>query len=128
MKKLLVLLAAIVMVPFVFTSCEKDEDVSFDKSLLTGKWVQGTVHYKYLANGTGGTLDTADDVSEAEARAFTWTLDGDQLTHIHAITKRNSLGIVVRRNVPKVYTVTELTATSLKYHDNFSVSYSYTKE
>ncbi len=92
------------MVPFVFTSCEKDEDVSFDKSLLTGKWVQGTVHYKYLANGTGGTWDTADDVTEAEAQSFTWTLDGDQLTHIHAITKRNSLGIVVRRNVPKVYT------------------------
>jgi hypothetical protein len=30
-------------------------------------------------------------------------------------------------SVPKVYTVTELTATTLKYHDDFDVSFSFTK-
>jgi hypothetical protein len=99
-------------------SCTK-EDTTFDQSLLTGKWQSGTLFYKYLSNGTGGTWDTSDNVTEAEAQAFTWTLVKDLLTQIHVLEMGGS--------VPKVYTVTELTATSLKYHDDFGVSFSFTK-
>jgi hypothetical protein len=95
------------------------DKVSFDQSLLIGKWKSGTLYYKYLADGTGGTWDTADDVTEAEAQAFTWTLVDAELTHIHKLQ--------IGGSVPKVYTVTELTETALKYHDDFGASFSFTK-
>jgi len=103
---------------FLAVSCEPEEE-SFDSTLLTGKWKSGTLYYKYLSNGSGTTWDTADDVTEAEAQAFTWTLVKSELTHLHVLETGGT--------VPKIYTVTELTSTTLKYHDDFDVSYSFTK-
>jgi len=116
MKKLIVCL--LVVFSIILNSCT-DEEPSFDESLLIGKWVSGTVYYKYVADYTGKTWDTADDVTEAEAQLFTWTLVQSELTHIHIMETGG--------NVPKVYTVTELTATSLKYKDDFGKSYSFVK-
>jgi hypothetical protein len=118
MKKTLRYLTMLTVLTLLAVSCTKTE-TTFDQTLLTGKWQSGTLFYKYLANGTGGTWDTADNVTEAEAQAFTWTLDKDILTQIHVLE--------IGGSVPKVYTVTELTATSLKYHDDFGVTFSFTK-
>lgn len=117
-KKTLFYLTAVMVISLLAVSCEPTEQ-SFDESLLIGKWQSGTLYYKYLADGTGGTWDTADDVTEAEAQAFTWTLVQSELTHIHVLETGGS--------VPKVYTVTELTSTSLKYKDDFGASFSFTK-
>ncbi len=109
-------------------SYSKDKGAFFDEALVLGKWITGsTVYYKYLANHTGGTWDTSDDVSEAEAQKYTWSLEGDRLTQIHLISVRKVRGSAVRRNVPKVYTVTELTSSTLKYKDGFGNSTSFTK-
>jgi hypothetical protein len=118
MKKTLYYLTMFMAVSYLAISCEPVEE-SFDEALLTGKWQSGTLYYKYLANGTGATWDTADDVTEAEAQAFTWTLVKSELTHIHVLEGGGF--------VPKLYTVTELTSTSLKYHDDFGVNFSFTK-
>lgn len=118
MKKIVVCLVVCFSFSFMFNSCQKEESV-FQESFLIGKWVSGTVYYKYLSNSTGTTWDTSDDVTEAEGQQFTWTLVKSELTHIHIME--------VGGNVPKVYTVTELTATSLKYKDAFGKSYSFTK-
>jgi len=118
MKKTLRYLTMLTVVTLLAVSCTKT-DTTFDQSLLTGKWQSGTLFYKYAADGTGGTWDTADNVTEAEAQAFTWTLEKDLLTQIHTLE--------IGGSVPKVYTVTELTATSLKYHDDFGVNSSFTK-
>jgi hypothetical protein len=118
MKRTLQYLTMLTVVALLAVSCTELEK-TFDQTLLTGKWQSGTLFYKYLANGTGGTWDTSDNVTEAEAQAFTWTLVKDQLTQIHTLE--------IGGTVPKVYTVTELTATSLKYHDDFAVSFSFTK-
>lgn len=118
MKKTLFYLTMCIVVSFLAVSCEPEE-VSFDDSLLIGKWQSGTLYYKYLDNGSGATWDTADDVTEAEAQAFTWTLVKAELTHIHVLE--------IGGSVPKVYTVTELTSASLKYHDDFGVNFSFTK-
>ncbi len=117
-KKAFLYLTTFLVVSFLVVSCEPEEK-SFDDTLLTGKWKSGTLYYKYLANGSGATWDTADDVTESEAQAFTWTLEKSELTHIHVLELGGS--------VPKVYTVTELTSTSLKYHDDFGVTFSFTK-
>lgn len=118
MKKLIVCLMVCFSFSLLFNSCEVEES-SFDESLLIGKWVSGTVYYKYLSNYSGKTWDTSDDVTEAEAQSFTWSLVQSELTHIHIME--------VGGNVPKVYTVTELTATSLRYKDDFGKTYSFTK-
>ena len=119
MKRYLFYVAIFSVIALFTVSCETEQDVSFDQTLLIGKWKSGTLFYKYLADGTGGTWDTADDVTEAEAQAFTWTLVKAELTHIHVLE--------IGGSVPKVYTVTELTATSLKYHDDFGASFTFTK-
>jgi hypothetical protein len=118
MKKTLQYLTLFIVVTLLAVSCIKTE-TTFDQTLLTGKWQSGTLFYKYLSNGTGGTWDTKDNVTEAEAQAFTWTLVNDLLTQIHILETGGS--------VPKIYTVTALTATTLKYHDDFGVSLSFTK-
>ena len=118
MKKTLFYLTMCIVLSFLAVSCETLETF-FDDTLLIGKWQSGTLFYKYLDDGTGGTWDTADDVTEEEAQAYTWTLVNAELTHIHILE--------IGGTVPKVYTVTELTAASLKYHDDFGVNFSFTK-
>jgi hypothetical protein len=118
MKKTLKYLTLLTAITLFAVSCTELE-TNYDHSLLTGKWQSGTLFYKYSANGTGGTWDTADDVTEAEAQAFTWTLVDDLFTHMHVLEMGGS--------VPKIYTVTELTSTTLKYHDTFGVNFSFTK-
>jgi hypothetical protein len=100
-------------------SCEPDEPISFDETLLIGKWVEGTVYERYNADYTGYTWDTADDVSEEEAQDFTWSLDEDQLVQIHIME--------IGGNIPKTYTVTELNATNLSYQDDYGTIHNYTK-
>ena len=102
----------------LFNSCEEDQSF-FQESFLIGKWVSGTVYYKYSSDYSGKTWDTSDDVTEAEAQSFTWSLVQSELTHIHIME--------VGGNVPKVYTVTELTANTLSYKDGFGKTYSFSK-
>ena len=92
----------------------------FDKTLLSGYWVSGTIHEFYRAEGTGYTWDTADDVTEEEAQPFTWTLEKSTLTQIHQMEMGG--------NVPKTYTVTKLNTTTLEYHDDYGKYYTFTKE
>ena len=118
MKKTLRYLTMLTVITLLAVSCT-EEPVTYDQTLLTGKWKSGTLFYKYLANGTGGTWDTADDVTEAEAQAFTWTLV-ERFTDTYP---RPEMG----GSVPKIYTVTELTSTTLKYKDDFGVTFTFTK-
>ena len=118
MKRTITYLALFIVISLLAASCQKEEE-SFDSSLLIGKWQSGTLYYKYLSGGSGATWDTADDVSEAEAQTFTWTLVGSELTQNHKLDMGGT--------VPKVYTVTELTATTLKYRDSFYIKSSFTK-
>lgn len=117
MKRVLFYLTVFVAVSFMAVSCEPE--VSFDESLLIGKWKSGTLYEKYFDDGTGYTWDEGDDVTEPEAQDFTWTLVNADLTQIHIME--------IGGNVPKYYTVTELTSTTLKYEDDFGVSHSFTK-
>ena len=119
MKKLIVCLMVCFSFSLLFNSCEVEE-TSFDESLLIGKWVSGRVYYKYLSNYSGKTWDTSDDVTEAEAQSYTWTLVQSELTHIHILETGENV-------LPKVYTVTQLTPTTLRYQDDFGKSYSFTK-
>jgi hypothetical protein len=116
MKKLCYLFGIFCVLALLY-SCKKDANV--DKDLLYGKWKQGTLFEKYLSDGTGWTWDESDDVDESEAQKFEWTLEKADLTQVHLMEMGAKL--------PKYYTVTELTSSSLKYKDDYGKSYSFQK-
>lgn len=118
MKRTFNYLLAFVIAAMAMVSCLPEEDF-FDEGLLIGKWRSGTEYYRYDDGGTGVSWDTSDDVTEEEGQAYTWTLERSELTHIHVVT--------VGGGVPKVYTVTQLTTTTLKYKDDFNNTFSFVK-
>jgi len=126
MKRIRFYLVTVVLLTALFTACEEEEQ-SFEESLLIGKWkleragdAPGEHLYeRYNADGSGKTWDVADDVQESEAQLFTWTLEKSDLTQIHIME--------IGGSVPKYYTVTELTSSSLRYKDDFGKSFSFTK-
>ncbi|NLJ81885.1 MAG: hypothetical protein GX330_02005 [Bacteroidales bacterium] len=117
MKKILKFIGVLFVFIFFFSSC--NETKNFDKNLLPGKWKQGSLYERYLSDGSGYTWDTADDVNEEEAQAFTWTLTNDDLIQIHIMEMGGK--------IPKSYTVTTLSATHLSYHDSYGVKYTFTR-
>lgn len=119
MKKLICIFAVVCFSTLSMVSCIDMTIETFDENLLYGKWQSGTLYYKYISDGSGTTWDTADDVTEAEAQAFSWTLVNDELTHIYILE--------IGGSVPKIYTVTELTATSLTYEDDFGKVFTFSK-
>lgn len=130
MKKLSFLCMGL-LIAFGLCSCDGDTNLSFDESLLYGKWQEGSVFERYydsnieyvLPDGNtvqvnGITWDEGDDVGEDEAQAFKWTLSGSTLTHEH---------IGTFTYVPKVYTVTTLTSSSFCYEDAYGLKHQFSK-
>lgn len=121
MKRLLLVILSLVLVMLFTTSCEKEENgVSFDQTLIIGKWKSGTLYERYDLDNTGATWDTADDVTEAEAQEFTWTIEIDQLEQIHIIENGGL--------VPKVYTLITLSPSTLSYKDDFGNVKTFSKQ
>ena len=109
MKRIFYFSASLLVICTLFNSCNKDD---FDEALLyegTGKWRQGTLHYKFLSNKNGSSWDTKDDVREDEAQPFTWTLVKSELRLIHTISMGGS--------ALEVFKVKKLTATTLELED-----------
>ena len=99
MKRLALFFFSYALLIIFTTSCiEEDPQPGFDESLIIGKWKSGTLFERYDANKSGATWDTADDVTEAEAQIFTWTITQDQLEQIHIIQNGGK--------IPKVYSIT----------------------
>jgi len=122
MKRFALIFVSIAATVLSMTSCSSDDDdvnPNFDESLIIGKWKSGTLYERYDLDYSGATWDTADDVTEAEAQNFTWTITKDQLEQIHIIENGGK--------VPKVYTITNLTATTLVYEDAYGKSKSFSK-
>lgn len=121
MKRIASFFFSLALIALFSTSCEElGTETDFDKSLIIGKWKSGSLYERYDANYSGATWDTADDVTEAEAQTFSWTITQDQLEQIHII---ESGGVV-----PKVYTITELSSTSLKYIDAYGITKSFSRQ
>ncbi|GHV66320.1 hypothetical protein FACS1894199_09480 [Bacteroidia bacterium] len=114
---------------FTFAACQEDDETTkkaaqnIDKTLLYGKWKNNNKtgeYWKYESNNTGSTWDESEDVHEDEAQAFRWTLSGSELKQFHKMESGEA-------EIPKgEYTITTLSASSLKYKDKFK-SYSFTK-
>jgi hypothetical protein len=125
MKKILKLIVVLFLVSFFINSCKKETKTTPEKvltfnELIIGKWVtNNTVYYKYLADSTGTTWDTSENVTELEGQKFTWNINKSILNQTHIME--------VGGNVPKVYTITTLNSTSLVYKDDFGKVTTFTK-
>lgn len=121
LKLFIIAFFAVTTIILSMSSCAPDTDVEYDKTLLTGKWQENnTLNFEvYNADGTGYTWDEADDVTEAEAQPFTWTLEAATLTHIHIME--------MGADIPKTYTVTALSTTELSYEDDFGNIHTFAK-
>ena len=127
MKKITRNIAIFILTTLIFGACI--DPVYFDPNLLIGKWSRpspfattenpGDEYFRYDENGGGATWDTSEDVTEEEAQTFTWELTGSQLTQIHTIEMGGT--------VTKIYTLTELTGTTLTYKDDFGKVFTFTK-
>lgn len=130
MKKLFPYVVSVLLLIPLFSSCVKEE-IDYEESMLIGKWMRPSPqnddtqkvfeYYRYDEGGTGVTWDTYDDVTEAEAQEFKWTLIKSKLTLTHKIETTDEYG------VPKVYTIVELTTGMLTYKDDFGNTYSFSK-
>ena len=104
----------------MFSSCTTNDD-NLDEALLIGKWQLGTLYETYSSDHTYTTWDTADDVTEAEARKGEWTLEKSTLTQIHIMEMTDE------GTIPKVYAVLVLDATTLVYEDDYGNKKTFTK-
>ncbi|MBO7258750.1 MAG: lipocalin family protein [Paludibacteraceae bacterium] len=94
----------------------------FDEGLLVGTWVvdgHESDHWRFDAGGKGASWDTADDVTESEAQAFTWSLVGNTLTITHRI------GMTGADAIPKAYKMMSLTEVSMSYKDESTKKVTY---
>ena len=127
MKQKLVLIALSILLIFSINSCV--DPIFFDSTLLIGKWSRpspfatvenpGDEFYRYDSDGGGATWDSSDDVTEAEAQLYTWSITGSKLTQVHVIEMGGT--------VTKIYQLIDLSATSLYYKDDFGKTYSFHK-
>ena len=119
MIRKLFVFSLVLSVFFFFNSCNRESE-NLDKTLLYGKWKSGDLYYRYDSNGWGATWDESEDVREDEAQRYRWTLSKAELMQMHELEMAGSF------DIPKYYTITELTASTLRYKDDFR-SFSFTK-
>jgi len=123
-KTRILLLLSVMLLPLLFSSCGGEEThINVDESQLYGLWVKSNSqeYWRYRSDGTGVTWDESEDITEEESNlTYRWTLQTDRLTHVFSGAQGNQA-------VPKVYTITEITASTMKWKDDYSMEYTFTK-
>ena len=115
MKKTFYFLVSLLVISALFNSCNKKDE--FDEELLYGKWRTGNEYWVYERGHTGYFwVEGLYTEEQGKEQPFTWSLVKSELRFTHFDGR-----------IPKPYTVTELTANTLKYKDDFDRSHSFTK-
>lgn len=115
------LLAALVCL--VAACGDKENHISVNPSQVEGLWVKsGTEEYwRYNADYSGVTWDESDSIFEQESNlTYRWSLQQDVLTHVFSGAQGNQA-------VPKVYTITEISSSLMRWEDDYGLSYTLKK-
>ena len=141
MKKRIVFLSVLAVIALTMTSCWNVPEVEFDEANLLGKWIKDdatgldsvpvefvrftdeldpTREYKY-----GRQWNVSEDIYEEDLKPygngwFKYKLVNSKLTEIHLMDNGGA-------DVPKIYTVLQLTDDVLKYKDNRGVITTFVK-
>ncbi|MBQ9417801.1 MAG: lipocalin family protein [Bacteroidales bacterium] len=126
-KRATVRLAAVAAAMLLLVvGCRKDEEEStltVTDSEVAGLWVKsGSQEYwRYRTDHSGVTWDEADDISEQESNlTYTWSISGAVLTHVFSGAQGNQA-------VPKVYTITAISGSSMQWKDDYGMAYTLKK-
>jgi len=122
MRNVLVYFGLFAVFALFFTSCG---ETTFDESLLIGKWKDETRNLLYIYSpnhsGVSWNPDEDIDVEAGEGLRFDWSLNGAELEHnYHSVMIGGPL-------VTRIFTVTVLNSTTLRYRDDFGRTFSFTK-
>ncbi|MBP3763695.1 MAG: hypothetical protein J6I49_07455 [Bacteroidales bacterium] len=119
--RMILLLAALVP---LFTSCvEKEKHINVSPGQLHGEWIQtGTQKYwTYNSDGTGNKVDKSEfDDGDENNGDFEWSVRQDELRHVFHGRQGN-------QSIPKNYTVTSITSTSMKWKDEYDRTMTFSK-
>lgn len=141
MKKRIVFLSVLAVIALTMTSCWNVPEVVFDEANLLGKWIKDdatgldsvpvefvrftdeldpTHEYKY-----GRQWNVSEDIYEEDLKQygngwFKYKLVNSKLTEIHLMDNGGA-------DVPKIYTVLQLTEDVLKYKDDRDVITTFVK-
>ena len=106
---------------FLLSGCslfEQDNHITVSEDQLYGCWVKSGTHeyWRYRDDGSGVTWDEDDDISEEESNlTFTWTVRGDELTHIFRGEGNNMY-------VPKIYTIKAISTSTMEWEDDYGIA------
>ncbi|MBQ9201438.1 MAG: hypothetical protein IJ154_03590 [Bacteroidales bacterium] len=120
--KWLVATLAVSLFVLGFSSCQSEKSVDCSEEDLVGLWYNDASpreYWRYYPDGSGYTWNEDDDVYENEAQAFEWVLDKNRLTQFHIIA-------ISGTKIPKSYTITEISHTSMEYKDSYK-RFSFTR-
>ena len=138
MRKSILRIALVAMVGAVVASCSLGTEPTFQENDLLGLWkeddTEAFVRFTSEKDSTGVykfgyEWDEGDGVFESDRTNidskygngwFKWQLVKADLTEIHLMEYGGA-------ELPKVYTVTKLNDTELKYEDDFKVTHSFQK-
>ena len=112
-------IGCLLLLIFLVSGCVDPTVTTIDATLLPGTWKEGDYYEKYYDDGNAAYWNLEDDYDEEESIPFTWKLEDDVLTQYH----ETEFGAVI----PKVYTINQLTTTSLIYSYDFDVSHTFTR-
>lgn len=106
----------IALATLALVSCEeKDDHIIVNEDQVIGLWLKsGSQEYwRYNADHTGASWDESEDISDVETNmSMTWSLDGDQLTHVFTGAMNNQM-------VPKVYTISSISSSTMVWTDGY---------
>lgn len=98
--------------------------INVSEGQVVGVWVKNNTreYWRYDSDNTGVTWDESEDISESESNLrFTWEIaNDDELRMV-------SSGEMGNQFVPKNYTVTEISSTTMKWEDAFGLTYTLNK-
>ena len=130
MRKSILRIALVAMVGAVVASCSLGTEPTFQENDLLGLWQEdgkeafvrftaekdSTGVYKYGCEWNEGEGVFESDLTTYGNGWFKWKLVKADLTEIHLMEYGGA-------ELPKVYTVTKLNDTELKYEDDFKVTH-----
>lgn len=116
-------------------SCDKrnnDSRLTVDASQVTGLWVKNSNPYEYWRFRADGSGVTWDETPDPEYGTPSTTEDLSNLTYSWHITDGDVLmfdfpGAMANQDVPKYYYITEISASTMKWRDDYGLTYSLRK-
>ena len=98
--------------------------INVSEGQVVGVWMKKNTreYWRFDSDNTGVTWDESEDISESESNLrFTWEIaNEDELRMV-------SSGEMGNQFVPKNYTVTEVSSTTMKWEDLFGLTYTLNK-